>query len=87
MGGARGPVFVGVIGAGDRREFTVIGDTVNVAARLEGFAKESRALAALTHDLVENAGVSERYGNAPQDLPIRGRHDPVRACLVPRRPG
>jgi adenylate cyclase len=33
-----GPVAVGVVGGGDARGYTVLGDTVNVAARLEGLA-------------------------------------------------
>jgi adenylate cyclase len=35
-----GPVIVGNIGAADRVNYTIIGDTVNVSQRLQGLAKE-----------------------------------------------
>ena len=37
-----GPVIAGTVGGGGRHEFTVIGDTVNVAARVEQLTKETR---------------------------------------------
>jgi adenylate cyclase len=36
-----GPVIAGTVGGGGRHEFTVIGDTVNVAARVEELTKET----------------------------------------------
>lgn len=36
-----GPVIAGTVGGGGRLEFTVIGDTVNVAARVEALTKET----------------------------------------------
>jgi adenylate cyclase len=38
-----GPVLVGDIGATRRREYTIVGDTVNVAARLQALTKEMDA--------------------------------------------
>lgn len=40
LGVATGAVFAGVIGAADRKEYTVMGDTVNLAARLMMAAKQ-----------------------------------------------
>ena len=39
VGVATGRVFCGVVGSAERSEFTTMGDTVNVAARLMGLAK------------------------------------------------
>jgi adenylate cyclase len=39
-----GPVVAGLIGAGDRFDYTVVGDTVNIVARLCGLAKAGEVL-------------------------------------------
>jgi adenylate cyclase len=42
-----GPAFVGVLGAGDKLDFTALGDTVNVAARLGALASGGELLVSL----------------------------------------
>jgi len=51
-----GPVVVGEMGGGGRHEQLAVGETPNIAARLEGLAKPDRvAISAMTKRLVEGA--------------------------------
>lgn len=49
-----GPLVAGNIGTQDRSEYTVIGDTVNVAARLESETKAQGVDLLFSEDLVES---------------------------------
>jgi len=66
----RGRFFAGDIGSDDRLEFTVIGDTVNVAARIQALAHGSQVLTTL-----ESLGPAAKLCNLIlyPDTPIRGR--------------
>ena len=62
-----GEAVVGTIGAPDKMEYTAIGDTVNVAARIEGENKTYRTqvlLSETTWRLIQGRVEAERMGDA-----------------------
>jgi TOMM system kinase/cyclase fusion protein len=62
-----GPVVVGEIGAGERTEWLALGETPNIAARIQGLAEpDTVVLSAPTHRLV--AGLFECQDLGPQTL-------------------
>jgi adenylate cyclase len=81
-----GDVVAGTIGADDRHEYTVIGDTVNVAARLQQLCKERN------HDLLVSATLYEaahagglRCAVVFRDsVRLRGRMEPVTVYGIAR---
>jgi len=74
-----GPASVGNVGTGEVKDFTAIGDVVNVAARLQ-----SRAAAG---EIVVSEVVYERLGArypqaSPVTLQVKGREQPVGARVL-----
>ncbi|MEQ8587358.1 MAG: adenylate/guanylate cyclase domain-containing protein [Thalassobaculaceae bacterium] len=81
VGGHYGDVFVGVLGSGRLLEYTVIGDTVNVAERLERLSRETDCSFVVSRKLLEAAELLTTGGDWSElgGRALRGRASPVEA--------
>ncbi|CAN5681706.1 adenylate/guanylate cyclase domain-containing protein [soil metagenome] len=82
VGAHWGEVFYGAVGDSARLEFTVLGDTVNVAARLEKATKEAGFPIVVSHALLAQAGVRDSAATGwllLEELQIRGRSGRLQA--------
>lgn len=72
-----GPAYVGIVGDGDIRDFTAIGDVVNTASRLQSVAAGGQIV--MSEAVARIASVPD---GTPTHLELRGKAEPVPACVV-----
>lgn len=73
-----GPAFLGLVGAGGVKDFTVLGDVVNIAARLQGEAGPGQVVA--SEQLW--AGLEDSPQMQQVELRLKGKSEAVRARVL-----
>ena len=74
-----GPAVVGTVGAGDQRSFAAIGDTTNVAARLQSLAQPGQILVGpITFEKIADRAVLEPLG----PVELKGKSLPIDAHVL-----
>ncbi|OJJ10246.1 guanylate cyclase [Alphaproteobacteria bacterium AO1-B] len=84
-----GPVILGDIGPSRRLEFAVVGDTVNVASRLEAATRDLGCRCVVSEDLMRKAGYSDEAlqpdlaeFSGQQAIKLRGRKTSINVCTI-----
>jgi adenylate cyclase len=76
-----GEVVAGLIGPDERVEYGVVGEPVNLAARVESLTKELAATILVSSEIASRLGAEFSLGRM-ESLPVKGKTDPVQVVEI-----
>ena len=76
-----GEVVAGLIGPDERVEYGVVGEAVNLAARVESLTKDVGTTILVSGEIASRLGSEFRLGRT-ESLPVKGKTDPVRVVEI-----
>jgi len=76
-----GEVVAGLIGPDERVEYGVVGEPVNLAARVESLTKEVAATILVSGEIASRLGGEFTLGRT-ESLPVKGKTDPVKVVEI-----
>jgi adenylate cyclase len=81
VGISTGPVSLGLIGSSQRKQFTAIGDTTNVAARIQGLSAQLNSKVTITQATYEMAKDSIAVEEL-KPVKVKGKAEPINVYKV-----